>query len=80
MNDQAIQPYLRNEIAFADAMTTSSQVMKEFMIRQTRNEDLKLFVGMSKIIPPKTVPELPFHVVVPAFIISEFRTAFEIGC
>ncbi len=80
MNDQAIQPYLRNEIVFPDAMAKSSQVMKEFMIRQTRNEDLKLFVGMSKIAPPKSVPELPFHVVVPAFIISEFRTAFEIGC
>lgn len=80
MNDQAIQPYLRNEIVFADAMTKSSGVMKEFMIRQTRNEDLKLFVGMAKMAPPKTAPELPFHVVVPAFIISEFRTAFEIGC
>jgi len=80
MNDQAIQPYLRNEIVFPDAMAKSSQVMKEFMIRQTRNEDLKLFVQMSKIVPPETVPELPFHVVVPAFIISEFRTAFEIGC
>ena len=44
MNDQAIQPYLRNEVVFADAMAKSSGVMKEFMIRQTRNEDLKLFV------------------------------------
>lgn len=80
MNDQAIQPYLRDEIVFAESMAKSSQVMKEFMIRQTRNEDLKLFVQMAKIVPPKTLPELPFHVVVPAFIISEFRTAFEIGC
>jgi flagellar biosynthesis protein FliP len=80
MNDQAIQPYLRNEIVFADAMAHSGQVMKEFMIRQTRNEDMRLFVQMAKIVPPKTASELPFHVVVPAFIISEFRTAFEIGC
>ncbi len=80
MNDQAIQPYLRNEIVFAESMAQSSQVMKEFMIRQTRNEDLKLFVQMARITPPKTIPELPFHIVVPAFIISEFRTAFEIGC
>ncbi len=80
INDQAIQPYLRNEMTFPDSTVRMGNVMKEFMVRQTRNNDLRLFVQMAKITPPKTVAEIPFHIVVPAFIISEFRTAFEIGC
>ena len=80
INDQSIQPYLAEEMAFETATETASGIMKGFMIRQTHKEDLTLFVKMSKIKVPDTPEELPFHVIVPSFIISEFRTAFEMGC
>jgi flagellar biosynthetic protein FliP len=80
INDQAIKPYINNEIDFEQVSTTSANLIKEFMIRQTRISDLTLFVKMAHIKPPKTPLELPLHIVVPSFIISEFRTAFEIGC
>jgi flagellar biosynthetic protein FliP len=80
INEQSIQPYLSEQLAFDVAAETASGIMKDFMIRQTHKEDLALFVKMSKIKIPKTPNELPFHVVVPSFIISEFRTAFEMGC
>ena len=50
------------------------------MIRQTRQADLKMFINIGSITPPDQVTDLPLHIVTPAFIISEFRTAFEIGC
>ncbi|MBN1125629.1 MAG: flagellar type III secretion system pore protein FliP [Sedimentisphaerales bacterium] len=80
INEQAIQPYLAEEIDFGELSARTAQTMKEFMLRQTRAEDLKVFVQMADIIPPTTVEEMPLHIVIPSFIISEFRTAFEIGC
>lgn len=50
------------------------------MLRQTRTQDLTVFVQIAKIQPPSQPMELPLHIVTPAFIISEFRTSFEIGC
>jgi flagellar biosynthetic protein FliP len=80
INTQAIQPYLANKIAFTAATDQAADCLKEFMLRQSRKNDLTLFVQMAKITPPANALELPLHVLVPAFIISEFRTAFEIGC
>ena len=54
--------------------------MKEFMLRQSREADLALFVQMARIEPPTSPMDIGMHIVIPAFIISEFRTAFEIGC
>lgn len=76
----AIQPYLADEIDFATAGTRAGDCIKEFMLRQSRQADLALFVQMAKIEPPESPMDLDLHVVIPAFIISEFRTAFEIGC
>ncbi len=80
VNTQAIQPYLANRITFMAAADQAANCLKEFMLRQSRKNDLSLFVQMAKITPPNSTMELPLHVIVPAFIISEFRTAFEIGC
>jgi flagellar biosynthetic protein FliP len=80
INVQAIQPYLANEINFQTAGEKASDNMKEFMLRQTRQNDLTLFIQMSKTQPPSEPMKLGLHIVVPAFIISEFRTSFEIGC
>ncbi len=80
INGLCIQPYLSDEIDFKTAGARGSTCIKEFMLRQTREADLALFVQMAKIEPPSSLMDLGLHIVVPAFIISEFRTAFEIGC
>ena len=80
INTAAIQPYLSDTIDFQTAATLSGQCMKEFMLRQTRRDDLALFVKMAHIDAPASAMDIGLHVVIPAFIISEFRTAFEIGC
>ncbi|TFG48712.1 MAG: flagellar type III secretion system pore protein FliP [Candidatus Brocadiia bacterium] len=80
INIEAIQPYLAEEVDFETATENAAELIKEFMVRQTRKSDLALFVNMAKMQPPKSPLELPLHVVIPSFIISEFRTAFEIGC
>lgn len=80
INKAAIQPYLSDKITFQDAMDRGKDPLKEFMLRQTKESDLGMFVDMSGIAPPNTPADLPLHVVIPAFAISEFRTAFEMGC
>ena len=79
-NAIAIKPYLANEINFQTAGARAGDCFKEFMLRQSRESDLALFVRMAKIDPPKSLMDIDLHIVIPAFIISEFRTAFEIGC
>ena len=79
-NTTAIQPYLTNEINFQTAGARAGNCFKEFMLRQCREADIALFVRMAKIAPPTSLMDVDLHIVIPAFIISEFRTAFEIGC
>jgi flagellar biosynthetic protein FliP len=80
MNTEALQPYLAGQMTIETASTICSNIIKEFMIRQTRKSDLMLFVNMAKIEPPQNATQLGLHIITPAFIISEFRTSFEIGC
>lgn len=80
INDMAIQPYLEDKLDLRMAGTIASSCLKEFMLRQSREADVALFVQMARVEPPDRAMELGLHIVVPAFIISEFRTAFEIGC
>ncbi len=80
INTNAVQPYLADEIDFETAGVRASNDMKGFMLRQCRKSDLTLFVKMAKMKAPSSATDIGMHVVIPAFIISEFRTAFEIGC
>jgi len=80
INTNAIKPYLADKIDFQTAGIRASDCIKEFMLRQSRESDLALFVRMAKIDPPASPMDIGMHIVVPAFVISEFRTAFEIGC
>jgi flagellar biosynthetic protein FliP len=80
VNTEAIQPYLADAITLDAAAQKASQCLKEFMLRQSRRNDLALFVQMARVPPPASPMDIGMHIVVPAFIISEFRTAFEIGC
>jgi len=80
INSVAIEPYLADKIDFATAGLRAGDCIKEFMLRQSREADLALFVQMAKVEPPAKPMDIALHIVIPAFIISEFRTAFEIGC
>ncbi len=80
VNAEAIQPYLADQATLDTAAQKASLCIKEFMLRQSRKSDLALFVQMARIPAPATPMDIGMHIVVPAFIISEFRTGFEIGC
>ena len=80
INTNSIQPYIADQIDLQTAVAKGSYCIREFMLRQSREADLALFVQMAKIEPPTSPMDIGMHIVIPAFIISEFRTAFEIGC
>jgi flagellar biosynthetic protein FliP len=80
INDQVLQPYLKDQMPFDAAADRGSALLKDFMLRQTRQSDLSLFVELSGTKPPATQDDVPLHVAVPSFAISEFRTSFEMGC
>jgi flagellar biosynthetic protein FliP len=77
--EQGIKPYIAEEIDYEEAFTRTAEPFKNFMIRNTREKDLALFVRIRGIENPQTVSEVPLSVVIPAFVISELKTAFEIG-
>jgi len=79
VNREAIQPYLAKEISEKEAMTKAMAPIRSFMLSQTREKDLSLFVEISKSERPKDVSEIPTLVIVPAFVTSELKTAFQIG-
>ena len=79
INSQAIQPYLKNQITQEQALDNASLPLKKFMVKQTREKDLMLFMDLAKINTVNNIQELPLYVVVPSFIISELRIAFKIG-
>ncbi len=79
VHQEAVKPYLANEISSQDALEKAMAPVRKFMTRQTREKDLALMVNVAKLERPKNIEEVPFHVLVPSFIISELKTAFQIG-
>lgn len=80
VNDNALKPFMENKINQDQALEEGSKPLREFMLKQTRQKDLKLFVEISKIDETKIEKEnIPMYIVVPAFAISELKTAFQIG-
>lgn len=79
VNDKALAPYLDSKISQTQALENSSAPIKQFMGKFTREKDLSLFVRLSKIEQPKNLDDVPLWVLVPAFMISELKTAFQIG-
>ncbi|GAB4387965.1 MAG: hypothetical protein Kow0025_04520 [Thermodesulfovibrionales bacterium] len=75
----SIEPYMANEISLGDALKRAEPTVKSFMLRQTREKDLALFFKVAKAEVPRDPMEVPLRVAVPAFAISELKTAFEIG-
>ncbi len=75
----AVQPLMAEQISQEDAWTKGMAPIRNFMLRQVREKDLELFVDLAKVAKPNAPGDLPIHVVVPAFILSELRIAFQIG-
>ncbi len=79
INERALQPFLNSQISQTVALDRTSVPLKDFMVKFTREKDLALFVRLAKIDPPESIEQVPLWVVIPAFMISELKTAFQIG-
>lgn len=79
VNQNGLQPYLSGTISQEEAMTQAMKPMREFMFKQTRENDLALFVNLSEMSRPNSPDDVPTTTLIPAFIISELKTAFQIG-
>lgn len=78
-NQQGIQPYLEGTISQEQAITAAVKPMREFMFKQTRESDLALFVNLSQDSRPESQEDVSTFTLIPAFVISELKTAFQIG-
>ena len=76
---EALQPYLAEEISQEVALQKAMDPVREFMFKQTRKKDLSLFLKISQSTKPQTLEEIPTTVLISSFVISELKTAFEIG-
>lgn len=79
INHEAVQPYMHKAITFDQATEKALSPLRQFMLKQTRENDIALFVKLSKGPRPNSPADVPTHVLVPAFLISELKTAFTIG-
>ena len=79
INEQAVQPYIREEITQREAFDRAVVPLRTFMFTHTRPKDIALFIKVGKLPQPANETEVPTRVVIPAFVISELRTAFEMG-
>ena len=77
--DNGIKPYIEETIGYEEAFAATTLPFKNFMIRNTREKDLALFFRIRKMENPATVADVPLSIIIPAFVISELKTAFEIG-
>jgi flagellar biosynthesis protein FliP len=79
INGDALQPYIAGDIGQQEAMDRAAGPMKRFMLSQTREKDLMLFMDMARIESFDDVDSVPLYVLVPGYVISELRIAFQIG-
>jgi len=79
VNQVAVQPYMAEKITLDLALTAAAEPFREFMFKQTREKDLGLFLSIAKISKPQNKEEVPTLALVPAYVISELKTAFQIG-
>ena len=79
INEDALTPYNQGKISQAKAFEIGVKPLQKFMLKNTREKDLALFVQFSRIKPPKKADDVPIYVLIPSFMISELKTAFQIG-
>ena len=76
INKNALQPYLNEEISFKQALKEAEKPIREFLFKNTREKDLSLFFSVAKLDRPKNKKDVPTFILIPAFMISELKTAF----
>lgn len=76
---EAVQPVVEGRLSVADGIAKAAPPLRTFMLRQTRERDLTLFMELGRVEPPPTPEELPMRVVIPAYAISELKTGFQMG-
>jgi flagellar biosynthetic protein FliP len=79
INDQALQPYLAKKVTIAEAGKTGGEILGKFLMRHTRDEDVRLFVDLASEELPAGPENVPLTILIPAFALSELRTAFQMG-
>ena len=79
INNTALQPYLKKEISQKEAFNKALIPLRKFMLKQTRKKDLALFISLSQNKKPKNISEVSTLTIIPAFVISELKTAFQMG-
>ena len=79
VNEVALQPLFDEEIGLEEAYDRAAMPFKEFMAEHTRQKDLELFINYNKAEAPESVEDIPLTMLVPAFALSEIKTAFQIG-
>jgi flagellar biosynthesis protein FliP len=79
INVNAVQPYLEEKIQWRDALQEAGKPVRNFMLRQVSENDVALFVRIAKMPPPRNVDDLPYEVIIPAFVTSELKTGFIAG-
>jgi len=77
--DEGIKPYIEEQISGEEAFDKAAAPVRKFMLTQTREQDLALFVDIAGLETPENADDIPLHVLVPGFVISELRTAFQIA-
>jgi len=75
----ALKPLMDEQISYEEAWKKGSEPVRGFMLRQVREKDLELFIDLGRVPKPDKAEEIPTHVIIPAFILSELRVAFQIG-
>ncbi len=79
INDKALQPYLKGNIQNEEFFNKGIEPLREFMFKQTRKKDIALFIELAKLKKPRNERDVPTYCLIPAFMISELKRAFEIG-
>lgn len=79
MYNQGVKPYMEGSMGDEEALLKASAPLKQFLIRHSREKDLALFLEITKSEIPESPSDVPFHVAVPSFVMSELNTAFQIG-
>jgi flagellar biosynthetic protein FliP len=79
ISTDAVEPAMAGKVTVTEALAKGTPPLRTFMLKQTREADLKLFMELGKVATPKTKEELPMTVVIPAYIISELKTGFQMG-
>jgi flagellar biosynthetic protein FliP len=79
INDTALQPLMNNEITTKQAYDKGIEPLREFMFKNTREQDLELFIGLANMSRPSNKNDIPTYILIPSFVISELRAGFIIG-